>query len=327
MKKALFCYFGRFGDHTAPIPGHPLYQIFFLNSISKKFGIDKFDIFYYDEYDYDIKDNFVVLSEYRQKLKDALIDKDNLSFDEALNNKYDVVFLKYRFRNYSRLKEGSLDRLKFEKLADVHYNNSWIIDTDAEIKKTDYFPRILSLFLKDFDYPSKHTTKIIPVLHTDIQECIREIEKKEMMMFIGNEYNKSGIHNILELSHKWNLKTFVQGKWKKQAYIDSILDRTDRVYGYRNLENALFTVQASKDIYQTYDFMSPRIFESYLLSTLVFGNYSFFPKFSKYSNDVVLQEKIRFLTEINSKEYFKILKLEIEELYSNLEEVLDPTTM
>ena len=48
MRKALYGYFGSLIEHNDPFPGHPLYQLNLLDSLSKAFNIDKFDIVYYN---------------------------------------------------------------------------------------------------------------------------------------------------------------------------------------------------------------------------------------------------------------------------------------
>lgn len=322
MRIGLYCYFGRFYDHSVNIPGHPLYQVFFLNSIAKKFGIDKFYVHYYpDPYDYS-GGQFEVLSDYRKMLYDKLVLKE-ISFEEALNIDVDFVFLKHRFRNYSRLRDGSLDCYYYERLLERHYDKAYVIDTDGEIVNSEFKPKkILSLYFKPEVYHFDTEVKVIvPVLKDDILNVIDVVKKEYKLTFIGNEYFKVGIVDEFSELKKYcpDLRIVVQGKWKSENIVDQILDRTKRKDGYISLSSSICTIQISKVEYLCFDFLAPRIFEAYLMSTLCFSKNSFMPKFSQYKNVLELSEKIKFLKSLSPQEYNKILKAELDELYLNLE--------
>jgi hypothetical protein len=327
MRCGLYCYFGRFGDHTAPIPGHPLYQIFFLNALAKKYEIDKFDIFYYDsEYPSipNLNDRFEILPDIRNALRGRLVGKDGVSLAEALSNSYDKVFTKYRFRNYSRLSEGSLDRYKFEKIIEKHKDKCIVVDTDAEIKEE--YPRILSLFAdSEYKYLGiPQVDRVIPVLRADVHRAVKCWEsipnKWSCLTFIGNGYNKDGLLSVLKRAQKdAGVSIVIHGKHKDPPLNFKVISRTERVRGYRCLAESLLTVQLSKPVYEKYNFMSPRIFESYLLGTLCFSQNSFMGGFSRFNGAIDLIEKIKFLKTVSHEDYFKILTEEIDKTYDNLE--------
>jgi len=322
--KALFGYFGRMFDHDVNIPSHPLYQLFLLHSLAKEYKIDKFDIHYYDTvYDYKTP-KYHVLPEIREDLYDKLVDKDNVSLEEVLDTDYDILFLKNRFRNYSRLKDGSLDTYDFEQIYNKFKDKCIIIDTDEQVKKP--YEHIVTYFNGKYDYPkgTGDVTKIIPVLEEDVLACIDSYFKSKLtfqLTYIGNEYFKEGIQDSFAELKKYypELMIKVQGTWIKHPFIYEVISRKDRAYGYEQLASSPYTVQISKPVYLKSDFLAPRIFESLLLGTIIFSQNSFMPKFSKFTDLLELSEKMKFLDEINEDEYKKILITEVKELYKNLD--------
>jgi len=328
--KALYCYFGRFTDHCADIPGHPLYQLFFLKSLKKKFSIDSFDVFYYDHdiYDYSVS-NYSILKDYRRNIESELIRKNDISLQEVLDTKYDVVFLKYRFRNLSRLKDRCLDRYYFEMIYNNKKNVSWIIDSDDMIQEP--YENIITYFWNKHSYhtETKNIKKVIPVQYDDIITAINIIKDenngfllkdKNKLTFIGNEYFKVGLHDLFIDIHSLDekLNIIVQGKWNKYQYISKIIPRIERKLGYLALKNSICSIQKSKESYLVDNFLSPRIFESWLLGTLIFSENSFMPKFSSFKTSIELSEKIKFLNEIDNETYSNLLFNEILEFYNNI---------
>jgi hypothetical protein len=319
---ALYAYFGRMGDHDLNIPSHPLYQIFFLNSISKEFGIKKFDVYYYDKYPNAFLNSYDILDSYRGSLHKKIINHNDISLSDALSGDYDVVFLKYRFRNPSRISSGSFDRLKFDSLYEKYKDRCWIIDTDDEILES--YPRILSLFHDvRFQYPGNPKVKqLIPILSDDIFNVLVRPDilfKQYALTFIGNEYSKDDIQNqFREIHQRTQIPINVQGKWNKYPFIQYVIPRHMRTYGYGLWQSSACSIQISKPQYLTYDFMAPRIFESYLLSTIIFSKNSFMGPFSKYSGMIDLCERILTLKDLTSLEYHKLLESEINASYLNL---------
>lgn len=326
MRKGLYCMFGRIGDHNLNIPGHPLYHLYFLKSLSKKFNIDKFDIYYYDTYPFSFEDDIVTKFVDRTYLKHQLIDQ-SVSLTTALDRDYDHVFLKYRFLNKSRLLQGSLDRKKFDTLYTKHTKTNhdvWVIDTDGMIKEE--YNQVLSLYANPkYKYPGNpKVERICPVLKEDILNGLSKELVEPNLTFIGNEYFKVGLNQMLEKIHdETGINIITQGSWNKHNYIDHIVDRTDRVKGYRYLSNSACTLQISKLDYKNYDFLSPRIFESYILGTIIFGQNSFTPRFSSFTGAVDLCEKIKFVSDLDVNEYLNILKQEVDECYDLIDKRLN----
>lgn len=322
MTRGLYCYMGRLDDHFYNQPGHPLFQLYYMNALKEEFGVDKFDVYYYDKHSYAgrYENFFRVNTIQRWDLFKSLVNDDDLSLLEVIRNlsSYDYVFLKYRFLNFSRLNERSLDRLKFEELYNRCEHKSYIIDTDAEIKES--YENIISLFLSGYPYPGKPVVRVVvPVLKKDMDLRNSIKRKSDILTFIGNEYFKGDISGLLEQIHlKCKIGIVVSGKWKEN-YFSNIIPRTERLEGYRSLAQSLCTVQKSKEVYDSYDFMSPRIFESFLLGTICFGKSSFLPKFCRYQTNLELIEKIKYLKQINGLvEYTKLLDSCIDEMYLNL---------
>jgi hypothetical protein len=139
------------------------------------------------------------------------------------------------------------------------------------------------------------------------------------MTFIGNQYFKDGLEDIMHfLSEAYpKLDKHVQGKWDKSDDY-TIIDRRSKCTGYNMLADSACSLHMSKRDYYDYGFMSPRIFESLLLGTIIFARESFMPQFSRFEDGVELVEKMKFLSEITTAEYQEILLKEINELYANL---------
>ncbi|MHA1685207.1 MAG: hypothetical protein ACTSYD_02240 [Candidatus Heimdallarchaeaceae archaeon] len=265
---------------------------------------------------------FNILKSEREYLYKKFVQEDNIPLDQAVNGDYDIIFLKNRFRNYSRLREKSLDYYYFQQILSAHQQNDvYIIDTDAQIKVPH--KNLITFFLDEYPYPKGTTNiyKVIPVLKDDVLSCIRENKKKTQLTFIGNEYFKSDLKDVLISLKEYypELKINVQGKWKPDANLN-IIDRTKRILGYRMLQSSISSIHISKDIYLKYLFLSPRIFESMILGTIIFARETFMPKFSHFESPLELSEKLKFLNEISLREYYDILKMEINELYENVEE-------
>jgi hypothetical protein len=330
MSRALYCYFGRFDDHDLDVPGHPLYQLFFIKSLARKFGIKEFDIYFYDKYDRKLTICHSVLKEERSLIQHRLIRKYDIGFDEAMDkDEYDIVFLKYRFLNYSRIVSGSFDKLKFDKLYEQHKSKAFIIDTDAEVKEP--FDKIITLFASpDYKYADgAYVVPILPVLKEDMLEAVEtDLEKKWQLTFIGNEYFKERLPGTLkELELRIDLPIIVQGKWKQYDWLKKIIPRVNRREGYETLKQSICTVQISKPSYLKYDFMSPRIFESLLLGTIAFSENSFMSHFSRYRGIVDLCERIKLLKTLSMEQYRKILIDEIYLIYNSLEKHVHKLTV
>ena len=318
--RALYCYFGRMDDHNLDIPGHPLYQTFFLKALSKKFNVDKFDIFYYNELN-EVKNDFSILKKSRENFFNNKVRYNGMTLNKVLNNKYDIVFMKYRFRNYSRLVNHSLDAYYFDLLYRKFKDKVYIIDTDAEVR--GFYDNIITFFKNEYIYECNNIISMVPILKSDIlNNTTIKIRRNNNFMFIGNEYFKRDLPVILEQLHKLNNKMdiTVQGKWKSYDYLN-VLDRTKRIEGYTLLENSIASIHYSKQVYHEYEFMSPRIFESFLLGTIIFSNDRFMPEFCRYASLIELSEKLKFLNECNSEQYYNIWRKCIDELYNNIGDV------
>lgn len=333
VNKVLFCYFGRFFDHTADIPGHPLYTLFYLKSIAKYYNIEKFDVLYYDTmfpvYTYG-ESVFSVLQDKRIQLYSSLINKDNVTLQEALDTEYSMVFLKHRFRNYSRLADGCYDRFVYDKLYDKFKSKSILIDTDAELTSDEIIQHYndtknmtISLFSSNKYALRKYTTRIIPVQRDDIS-VNEALLKTDKLTFIGNMYGKKDLYPMLfdTYNNYKQLDIVLHGKWNTDTWY-KVIKRQQRILGYNSLMMSIATINMSKEIYHTYDFMSPRIFEAMLLNTICFSTNSFVPKFYHPTDGIALSEKLKFLYEQYKTGKYRILfNKYVNEVYDTLESTI-----
>jgi hypothetical protein len=144
--KALYAYFGELGIFYENIPGHTFYQVGLIDSISERFGIDKFDFYnYMDTGVTTIPPTFKdgAIGEVFKQHSARLLDEYRIGFDDVLDNVrtgvYSKLFLKARFRNLSTLQKKLKDAHRFEMIIQTALTSGYkpedivILDTDLSL--------------------------------------------------------------------------------------------------------------------------------------------------------------------------------------------------
>lgn len=149
--KALYAYFGTIGLDRIDMPGHPFYQVGLMDSIAVEYGVTQFDTVSYlkdnviedgDFTDYPTNEVGFIFHEYLEKLKVKRIVREEA---RALirEKKYDLLFLKARFRNLSTLSKKWDDAKFFEELIrlakEVGYTRNEIVVLDTDLSLPDWF--------------------------------------------------------------------------------------------------------------------------------------------------------------------------------------------
>ena len=156
---ALYAYFGNILLSNDDTPGHNLYQLGLLDSISIKYKIDNFDFVNYISLSngYNYPHQVKVIYEFPNdrygelflKYYNKLIityDEYELSdiFDKIEQHVYSKIILKARFRNISTLSKKLKDTLIFEKIITKAINCGYsksdiiVLDTDMSISPRSY---------------------------------------------------------------------------------------------------------------------------------------------------------------------------------------------
>lgn len=153
---SLYAYFGLVDLHKVDIPGHSLYQLGLIDSLSETYGDEKFDFFSYLPEEIlnentDTSTNFpsnglgAIFNKYYKQLisEDYCPDLEEV-LGKITNKEYNRLYLKARFRNLSTLAKKWKDALYFEKMietaisAGYKYNEIIILDTDLSLPKSFY---------------------------------------------------------------------------------------------------------------------------------------------------------------------------------------------
>ena len=204
--KALYAYFGEIGIFDDDIPGHSFYQVGLLDSISKVFGIDKFDFYNYLDGPADMTTGDTSqyhrpkfpegqIGQLMNNYSNELIEKYRLSYDqvwaEISHKTYSKLFFKARFRNLSTLSKKLKDTYRFETLIQhalsVGYLPSEIIVLDTDLSLSDTFKNRLDEIGIEVMIPSIHFPG---VSKNFLNECLdihaNQLTKEANIIFYGN---------------------------------------------------------------------------------------------------------------------------------------------
>lgn len=307
--KALYGYFGNITEHNLDIPGHPLYQLNLLDSLKNTFKVDEFTIAYY--YDYKQPEAVQVLPEVRQELFNSL----NLRFgNEQYLSEFDLILLKHRFRNASRLRDTNLtDVAAYERCLRIAHELKipvYVIDTDASITESFYRRfsdiKILSYFNESI-YPRNISyTKISPTSEIlfKFANVVQTSTKQDCFVYDGNNYFKDlRLINLLNtaVADPFFKEILIHGKgWPIKAF-----PRTERVQFYKEvLEKGKVTVNLTKPLYEKNCFVSPRIIEALMLGVIpiVPEGYICLPEEVRFASIDEAFQKMLYFSENYSKE-------------------------
>jgi hypothetical protein len=322
MNRALYGYFGGITEHNGEFPGHPLYQLNFLDSLSNAFNIDKFDILYYNPNVPMF--NFSIHQAIRNNMYDNLIDKTYSPITRYMPrldfSKYDAFFLKHRFENSSRLKDmKGIDVECYEfaiRLALFTNKPIYLIDSDAEIMSDFRFWKdkirtnvnVLTFFQNPPNYPV-NTIKISPtsrVLLDQVQATPEKCATFKVFSYDGNNYLKSDalslLLNQIQYRHYFD-DVYVLGKnWEK---IYTLYPRDKRIEFYHDRRNLSYaSVNITKDTYQEKSFASPRVVESFMVGEYIYApkEYLYMPENLKFGDFIEFYHKMIYGVQTWSKE-------------------------
>jgi len=315
--KALYGYFGEITEHNLKYPGHPLYQLNLLSSLSNYFGIDKFDILHYT--DDEDRNGISIHADLRSSLLESLVgDRYRGVLPSELD--YDIVILKHRFRNLSRLHDTRLSDVSiYEEMLDVCRHNgipTYVIDSDFSIHPSFWrrFPHVKILsFADNLDiYPRDvDVTKLSPTSDVLLRMIPTEATNRPHDCFVydGNPYFKDSMliesMEVLLRSDSMIEEGLILGKgWKEYPiYVSRPVEhfgRDRRIEFYKKaLMRGACTVNITKKAYEENRFVSPRIVEAFILGVfpLVPSGYTFMPEDLRFSSISELREKAFFFCE------------------------------
>jgi hypothetical protein len=314
MTKALYGYFGNIVEHDDPFPGHPLYQLNFIDSLSKAFGVDKFDILFYNVPS--VAPLKIFHNEIRRSIITSKIETCYAPNGRELNlpdfSKYDVIFLKHRFENASRLNDmKGLDVETYERAIEKALDANkqiYLIDSDAELMSDPKFwlgktvsnIHVLTFFNKNQSYPVE-ALKISPT-SSILLEQVNNLSVKEPTVtfaYDGNNYLKapSLLEYLLEIKRRnYFTNILVLGKnWDKYPF--GVFDRDSRIQFYKSrLAYSRASLNITKPKYQDDEFASPRIVESFMLGEYIYAPsaYSYMPTALKFDDFIEFYHKLIF---------------------------------
>ena len=342
MSTGLYVYWGALGDHNLNVPGHPLYQSYFLDVLAKAYQLKKiyFCSLFKDKVERTVEDTMFFIKRQQRSEIVSRLDVEVVSFGKALElvTSCDSVFLKARFRNKSRLQERSFDALKFETLLTrSEPEKTYIIDSDGELP-LDFFEKhrnvnLLTYFLNHQFYDSytaapKSIRTLPPTLTTAFETQLRPLADYNYdLFFIGNEGLKQpALMSWLQKLQEDGLKVGVQGKWSPRYAFD-IYQRVDRQRAYRSFEKSLATLQLSKEKYSRYNFLSPRLYEAGIVGCVPFieAGYSFASDFCRVESYVEFREKLRCLRDGYDRDFRTIREEQYQQLQTIEEQLFRPT--
>jgi len=320
LKRALYGYFGEIVEHNENLPGHPLYQLNFLDSLSNAFNIDTFDILHYTHKAFS---KIEIQPYYRTQQRFHLLGREY--YPEGRNVpkiplSYDLVILKHRFHNRSRIEDQKgLDCEIYEQVLQQSLEANipvYIVDSDDELcKESDFFDRFskqmtVLTFACNKVYPDGvKALKISPtsdILIKQVATCLEKKYEGRTFSFDGNNYLK-GL-SLTEYLEKLGAKNFfthisVFGKgWYDLASVPEAVQfpRSSRSSFYYEREHtSMVTLNITKSKYEEQAFVSPRIIEGFMFGEYPFcpSGYHFMPDALKFQDFIEFYHKAVFYSQ------------------------------
>jgi hypothetical protein len=325
--KALYAYFGLLDLHDIDSPGHSLYQLGLIDSISETYGVKKFDFFTYYPPGEVAKAKITPypdgpLGHIFESIKKSLIEEDRIDLGLMLERirakHYSRLYLKARFRNLSTLSKKWLDAWLFELIietaVEAGYSKSEIIILDTDLSLPDRF----------FQEHDDLVTTIIPSIHFPgiseglLATCVslrESMPKQRSIVYYGNintasykSGNSKSNDLIPILARVADFKELDLTLICKQQ--DSIglthtqhVERRDRPRIWSALSDSAFMLNVTKPKYEKERFIPARIYEALIFGMIpVSSGFSFLcPAFS-FSDDIELSEILTYLVKDCSDE-------------------------
>jgi hypothetical protein len=328
-------------EHNTPYPGHPLYQLNFIDSLAVAFNVDKFDILYYNP---KVPVACVTICpDSRNKLFANRIDREIYPISRYQPkidfSRYDAIFLKHRFHNESRLKDlKGLDVEIYERTLREALEAKkpvYIIDSDAELSKDPRFWNgldtslitVLSFFTKPEVLPAS-TLLISPTSYALLDQIHESVSKKSLdyknFSYDGNNYLKDpSLQGYLKTicKRRYFDNVVVLGKNWTAEHCTSLYPREQRFSFYEVRKYFGYaSINITKPIYAKYSFASPRIVESFMLGEYIYApdDYVYMPDDLKFEDFTEFYHRMIYGVQTWSKdtllryaeEYLHNLKME-----------------
>lgn len=308
--KSLYAYFGLIDLHDIDSPGHSLYQLGLIDSISETYLVGEFDFYSYYP-DKVIKEANIQdfpnteLGKVFKKYRSLLFDKLQNDLDTVLfgikEKRYDTLYLKARFRNLSTLSKKWKDAQEFERIINTAIQSGYskenivILDTDLSLSESfvNQYSQLVTILIPSIDFPG--------ISNRFLMDCIDANVKSGATgsVFYGNidtsKYkagnDKSSI--LLDVLNWVNRKRSAKQSTspftlicKKDdfellnaGWATHHVDRRDRVKIWETLADSRIMLNITKEKYNSLQFIPARIYEA-----LIFGLIPVSYKFSFLSS-------------------------------------------
>ena len=330
----LYAYFGLIDLHDVDTPGHSLYQLGLLDSISETYGNNQATFDFYSYYPDSVIEKATIapfpttkLGEVFHKTKNELIAEENLGLDQVLLNikskKYERLYLKARFRNLSTLAKKWTDAQEFERIIKkaIHsgYEKSQIVilDTDLSLSQNfiDKYSSWVTILIPSIDFPG--------ISQRFLMDCIDARSRKLELnsVFYGNidtsKYkagnNKSQILGDV-LSHVNSLHNLVYSTAPFYVICKELdfmrveqkpntrhINRFERVKIWNSLEEGSVMLNVTKEKYNDIGFIPARIFEALIFGLIpVSYKFEFLSKAFSFTTVDELNEIYQYLKECDA---------------------------
>ena len=353
MKTSLYAYFGLIDLHAIDSPGHSLYQLGLIDSISNTYGDKHFD--FYSYYPKPIIEAHSLgirrfpddaLGQVFNKYSKSLFGVDtglilSLHLDVVLNKiknqDYRKIYLKARFRNLSTLRKKWLDALEFETIIDTAisagYDSSQIVilDTDLSLseKFVERYRETITILTPSIDFPGISSNFLIDCLKVHDKT---PYQKDGSLVFYGNldtsnykegNSKSSMLQSILKdldiIKTNQPLKIiskdadFLKFEFKRAQHIA----RNNRFLIWDELCKSNIMINITKEKYTECQFIPARVYEAMIFGMIpVSLNFNFLSQTFTFSNPVELYEILYYLNECSPLDYKKAFSLFINEYFT-----------
>lgn len=338
---SLYAYFGLVDLHKVDMPGHSLYQLGLIDSLSETYGDERFDFFSYLPEDIldentDTSNSFpstglgAVFNKYYQRL---ISDNYCVDLTHVLNTiakkEYKKLYLKARFRNLSTLAKKWKDTLAFEKIiiaaiaAGYKADEIIILDTDLSLpaKFVKKYQSELTFLIPSIDFKG--------ISNRFLDDCLavhnEDYLKNTSTVFYGNidtsNYKAgNGKSEILSecitalreeyMNNEVDDETLILIHKRNSEMLlhpaTTHIYRNDRYEIWDALRISSIMLNVTKDKYNTRKFIPARIYEA-LIFGMVPVSYTFEWLSETFSFDNIedLLEIVKYLRDLDSSEDIK----------------------
>jgi hypothetical protein len=335
--ESLYAYFGLLELHDIDSPGHSLYQLGLLDSISENFGDSSFDFYsYYPDSVIDLatRSEFPetelgsVFNKYREKL---ISNKQDLSLNQVLekikNKQYLSLYLKARFRNLSTLSKKWKDAREFETIINVAIDSGYssksivILDTDLSLSKAfiDKFSSQITILQPSIDFPGISTSFLDDCVSVNIKNYHT---KRKALVFYGNidtsSYKSSNAKDPILLEALDSLSSKKDDRlpsltiisksvdFSKFSDIAKCIERHDRSLIWDELENGTAMLNITKEKYNSNKFIPARVYEAMIFGMIPISyKFEFLSKTFSFETLEDLEEILIYLSECDTSDLIK----------------------